>query len=135
MHQELELLTLKQRRYLHRAVDCHNNIFNEEAGLNNMYKTVDDRNRVTRNTGTRYMKVPNIRSCSGRKAYSYQGPIIWNSLDNETRQITDKGAYKRHISKQLCRDVNHPGWVCDLQSHILYMMYSLPQIHSFTLLN
>ena len=101
MHKQLELLTLKQRRFIHQAVDCHNNIYNEEAGLHSMYQTVDDRVRATRSIGTNYMKVPNIRSCTGRKAYSYSGPSFWNKLDSDTRQLEDKTAFKRHISKEI----------------------------------
>ena len=109
MHQELQLLSLKQRRFIHRAVDCHNNIYNEEAGLHSLYKTIDNKTRATRNTGTKYMIVPKINSCIGWKAYSFQGPTFWNTLDSETRQIEDKSAFKRHISKLACRDVNHRG--------------------------
>ncbi len=67
MHSELQLQTLKQRT-LHQAMDCFTNVNNPEAGLHKMYKTVDNRQRTTRNTGTKYMKVPNIRSCVGRKS-------------------------------------------------------------------
>ena len=74
-----------------------------------MYKTVDDRVRTTRSTGTNYMVVPNIRSSTGRKAYSYRGPTYWNSLGVESRGLTERGQFKRHINKILCRDVNHPG--------------------------
>ena len=109
MHSELGLLTLKQRRYLHQAMDCFNNINIAESGLHDMYETIDNRARVTRNTGTKCMKVPNIRTTVGRKAYCYTGPSFWNSVEPEAQGIECKNAFKKHISKSLCRDVNHPG--------------------------
>ena len=33
LHQDLNLPTLQQRRTIHMAMECHNNIFNAEAGL------------------------------------------------------------------------------------------------------
>ena len=109
MHDDLEMLTLQQRRQLHLAMECFTNINNPDAGLCHIFQSVDDRSRRTRTTGTKYMKVPNIRSALGRKAYSYRGPSFWNGLDTETRGIDNKDAFKHHISKAICRDVNHPG--------------------------
>ena len=90
-------------------MDCHNNIHNPQAGLHQLYKTIDDRPRTTRKTGMKFMKVPNIKSSMGRRAYSFQGPSFWNKLDDESKCIEDKNAFKRHISKLVCQDVNHPG--------------------------
>ena len=110
MHKELEILTLDQCRKLHQSMECFTNINNPEAGLNYIFQRADDdRIRSTRSTGTKCMKVPNIRSTIGRKAYSYRGPCFWNNLDIESRSIEKKEPFKRHISKALCRDVNHPG--------------------------
>ena len=94
-------------------MECYTNINNPDPGLCHMFQSVDDRSRRTRTTGTKYMKVPNIRSSMGRKAYSYWGPSFWNCLDSDTRGIDTKDAFKRHISKTICRDVNHPGWAHD----------------------
>ena len=110
MHQELKLPTLKQRRTIHMAIECHNNIFNKASGLHNMFKTLDEtRTRRTRATDTNTMCVPNVRSMVGRKAFSYRGPRFWNNLSNEFRLIENKNSFKTHISKETCRDVNHPG--------------------------
>ena len=109
MHNELQLLALKQRRIQHQAMDCFSNMTNEEAGLHDMYVTIDSRRRATRNTGTTFMMVPDVRSNQGRQAYSYKGTTFWNSLDSETRQIESKMTIKSHISKAVCRDVNHHG--------------------------
>ena len=90
-------------------MDCYSNITNEEAGLHDIYVTIDNRRRATRNTGTKYTIVPDVRSNQGREAYSYKGPIFWNNLDQEARQIESKTAFKSHISETVCCDVNHPG--------------------------
>ena len=89
-------------------MDCFNNITNEEAGLHHMYNEMN-RVRITRTSGTKTMEVPNIRSCVGRKAYSYKGPSFWNTLNAETRCIEEKEKFKQHINKITCLDVNHPG--------------------------
>ena len=108
MHHKLELPMLKQRRVYHQAMDCFNNITNEEAGLHHMYNESRCERR-TRSSDSKLMEVPNIRSCVGRKAHSYKGPSFWNGLRIETRCIKEKEKFKRHINKITCRDVNHPG--------------------------
>ena len=91
-------------------MDCHNNIFNSEAGLNSMFVKVDDqRTRTTRSTATNYMNVVNVWSITGRKAFSFREPTFWNSIDETTRVIKNKNTFKSHIIKIICRDVNHPG--------------------------
>ena len=110
LHTELELPTLKQRRQIHMAMECHNSIFNEEAGLHRMFKPIDDnRARPTRSENQNLMTVANIRTVNGRKAFTYTGPFFWNILDNEARQIESKNSFKTHITKLICRDVNHLG--------------------------
>ena len=110
MHDELGLLTLKDRRNLHLAMECHNNIYNKEARLHDMFIKLDqERERTTRSTNTNCMKVKNVRTLTGHKAYSYRGPAFWNTLEEDIRQIEDKNSFKKHITKLMCRDVNHPG--------------------------
>ncbi len=110
LHQNLNLPTLKQRRAIHMAMECHNNIFNEEAGLHSFFEKIDStRRRTTRMENTNCMKTANIRSVVGRKAFSFRGPDFWNKLELDLRLITSKNGFKQHISKVVCRDVNHPG--------------------------
>ena len=110
MHQELKLPTLRQRRTIHMAIECHNNIYNKESGLYSMFKQLDNtRVRRTRTTETNTMCIPRINSVVGRKAFSYRGPHFWNNLTSESRQIESKNSFKTHISKETCRNVNHPG--------------------------
>ena len=110
LHSELELPPLKQRRQIHMAMKCHDNIFNDEAGLHKMFITIDEhRAWPTRSENQNLMTVANIRMVNGRKAFSYRGPYFWNTLDNEVRKIEAKNSYKTHITKLICQDVNHPG--------------------------
>ena len=102
LHLDLQLPTLKQRRTIRSVVECHN----EESGLHNMFKKVEC-NRVTWSTNSNLIKTENIRTLTGRKAFGFRGPNFWNQLDSETRTIENKNVFKNHISKQMCRDVNH----------------------------
>ncbi len=74
-----------------------------------MFETIEHRARQTRATTTNYMTVPDIRTNMGWKAYCFRGPTIWNSLEPEVRIIENKTSFKNHITKIICRDVNHPG--------------------------
>ena len=110
LHSELELPTLKQRRQIHMAMECHSSVVNEESGLHKLFVPLDkDRIRTTRSENQNLMNVANIKTVNGRKAFSYRGPHFWNILDNEARKIETKSNFKIHITKLICRDVNHPG--------------------------
>ena len=109
MHTCLNLMTLQERRAVHMATECHRNIYNREAGLHNVFQDVDEnRVRATRSEHTCKMKVPDVKTVTGRKAFSYRGPCFWNGLDDDTRIIENKATFKNHINKALCRGVNHP---------------------------
>ena len=110
LHKELNLPTMKQRRHIHMAMECFNNIKNEEAGLHKMFKPIYiTRIRTTRSENQNLMNVANTRSVNGRKAFSYRGPHFWNNIENDARLLETKGSFKAHITKLICRDVNHPG--------------------------
>ncbi len=110
MRQELKLPTLRQRRTIHMAMECHKNVYNPESGLQSMFIQQDiTRTRRTRTTDTNTMLIPQVRSMVGRKSFAYRGPYFWNNLDRESRLLENKNSFKNHISKQICRDVNHPG--------------------------
>ena len=72
-------------------------------------KTGDVHIRVTRNTESQAMIVLDIRSVIGRKAFSYRGPVKWNTLDRDLRQISSKNVFKNRLIKEFLRDVNHLG--------------------------
>ena len=75
-----------------------------------MFKPVDiNRDRVTRSTQTNKVEVSNIKTVTGRRAFGFRGPNFWNKLETDSRKIVDRPEFKTHISKVICRDVNHPG--------------------------
>ena len=41
MDKQLDLPTLKERRLIHLAMDCYNNISNAEAGLHKLVEPID----------------------------------------------------------------------------------------------
>ena len=69
----------------------------------------NNRERVTGSTSTNQVEVDNIRTVTGRKAFRFRGPNYWNKLDNDSRALENQTEFKNHISKVVCRDVNHPG--------------------------
>ena len=110
LHEELQLPLLSERRTIHMAMECFSGVHNTESGLHYMFKPQDETcARATRSTRTNLVEVVNIRAVTGRRAFSFRGPNFWNKLEADSRTITDKPAFKTHISKVVCRDVNHPG--------------------------
>ena len=110
MHAELELLPLNKRCVLHLAMDCFNNINNLEAGLHKLFKPVNsNRTKNTRSSNTKQMEVQNVKTVTERKAQEYRGPNFWNSITTDIRQLECKTTFKKHITKHICQDINHPG--------------------------
>ena len=54
------------------------------------------------------MKTENIKSVTGRKAFGFRGPNFWNNLKEETQIIENKTTFKKHVTKAMCRGVDHP---------------------------
>ncbi len=105
MHDDLQLLTLNQRRELHLSVDCHKHVNIPDSSLNYMFKS--KRKRTTR-SGPKLVEVPQRRTATGRKAFSFRGPNHWNNLDVSKRVIENQDSFKRTILKEMLRDVDHP---------------------------
>ncbi len=66
------------------------------------------RTRVTRQTETLGLVVPDIRSKLGRHAFYYHGAKCWMELDPELRQIEKLSGFKSEMMKRISRDINHP---------------------------
>ncbi len=110
LHRKLEMPNLKQRRIIHLAMECFNNINNKEAGLNSFFVPLANTHvRTTRQTEGKIMNVPNIRTNTGRKSFTYRGPNFWNNLITEVRTIENKNNFKREVTRLTCLDENHPG--------------------------
>ncbi len=53
-------------------MDCHTNINERGSGLHNFFIESDkNRSRNTRSVNTKLMEVKNIKTVTGRKAYSF----------------------------------------------------------------
>ncbi len=110
MHKTLNLVTLKQRRSIHLALECLNSATNPKSGLHKFFTPISVTNiRTTRQTEQKVMNVPYIRSNAGRKAFSYRGPCNWNRIDASVHVIDNKNNFEREITRLTCLDENHPG--------------------------
>ena len=45
----------------------------------------------------------------GRNAYTYRGPMFWNKIEHDIKQVTSKNSFKTAFTKFLLCDVNQPG--------------------------
>ena len=107
MHEKLKVLTLAQQRELHLAIDCYKNVKDELSSLNRLFEMTRGA-RTTRSTGHN-VKVPNYRTVSGRKAFSFRGPDLWNEIAVELKSLAAVNAFKNAYIRELLRDANHPG--------------------------
>ena len=107
MHDRLKILTLSQRRDLNRAIDCYKHVTNQKSSLSFMFER-SEHARQTRRSNELNVKVPNIRSEVGQKAYSYRGPVCWNAVNSDIKQAESKDAFKSAYTLYLLRGVNHP---------------------------
>ena len=105
MHDELNLLTLTQRRDLHCLIDCHKHVNIPDSSLSHMFKP--ERNRTTR-SGPKIVEVPQWHMATSRKAYSFMVPNHWHSIDPIHREIENQDTFKRTLPKEMLRDVDHP---------------------------
>ena len=105
MHRDLKLPTLSQRRELHMGAECYKHVNNENSSLHSLFqKTSSARTR----TGDSKCKVPDIRSHTGRKCFSYRGPVHWNSLSEDLKSSENIDAFKKANLDKVMRGVDHP---------------------------
>ncbi len=82
MHNELQILTLSQRRELNKAVECFKQATIAESSLHYMF-IPQARARAMRRGEKQKVNVPRINSELGRKAFSYRGPVFWNDIADD----------------------------------------------------
>ena len=105
MHNELKLLTLSQRRELHLSVECFKQVNNSQSSLNHYFVPAETRHTCT---GGKKVKVPDIKSATGRKGFSYRGPVYWNKVSEDLKNCESINSFKVSCLDQILRDVNHP---------------------------
>ncbi len=108
IHKELNLLPLDKRRDLHRAQDCFKHVNDSTSSLAYMFIPWVT-GRPTRRGQSKIMNIPDLRTGSGCKAYSFKGPVFWNGLPKDAHIIENKNEFKTKLNKLLMLDENHPG--------------------------
>ncbi len=107
MHNELNILTIKERQQVHLSMECFRQV-HTTSGLNNLF-VKHETGRVTRGTDSKNMNIPILNTVTGRKAFSYRGPVHRNTLLADLKVNDNKTSFKSGISKLFARDENHPG--------------------------
>ena len=105
MHRDLNIMTLNQRRDYHFSLECYKQVTNANSSLHHYF--VPQISRRTR-AGESKVMVPDIRSTTGRKCFSYKGPVHWNQMSEDLKNSESVNAYKSKYLKKVLRDVNHP---------------------------
>ena len=72
MHQELNFMTLDQRREYHLSVECFKQVTNVGSSLHGFFQSQDTRRT---HAGENKVKVPDLRTTTGRKGFSTQSQI------------------------------------------------------------
>ncbi len=103
MHKELGLLKLNERRQLHLCFQLHKNIYVDDTSSLSKFFTpvIAVTGHRTRGAVGKSMVVVNLRSDTGRKAFSYHGPNSWNALPLQLRSIEIFNDFKKAVSEQV----------------------------------
>ena len=110
MHKKLSIPTLSQRRQYHMATECYKAVNNSDSGLHYMFNSLSNtRARNTRLATNQGMRIPNLKTAQGRKAFSYTRPMCWNNMDTEVKKPESVMSFKSNILKSIMREVNHLG--------------------------
>ena len=108
MHFELGLLKLDVRRDMHLSFLCYKNATDSEMSMNSFFVPVASvRTRVTRNSATKAVKVPNFTSPIARKSFSFRGPQRWNHLGGDFRMAGTVAIFRRLVSCDLRIAIRH----------------------------
>ena len=81
MHKELNLERLNLRRGKHLALECHKCVHGTDGHPLKRFFQIKQQGRNRRTRRCEFdVEVPCIHTNVGRKAFSYYGPITWNTL-------------------------------------------------------
>lgn len=90
-HTENRLLTLDKRRILTLLKQKHTLSFNSE-------NLQDQKHKGLRSTNKGLLKVPRPKTSSYEKSFSYQGILLWNALEEDTKAIRNPKHFKTRIT-------------------------------------
>ena len=105
MHNDLSLLYLCERRYIHLGVECHKSVYGGgEYCLTKYFVPLHAvRPWATRATMSNKLHVPWVKTTVGSKALRVHGPVFWNHLDEELMTQLNPKAFKRCISSAVLK--------------------------------
>ena len=101
MHKDLNLEKLCVRRTKHILNHVYKGV-NEllPPTICNILTLVKDRSAYeTRASSTLRLKVPPVRLKVCEQNFFYQGPVLWNQLDEETKAAPSYNSFKRRMNK------------------------------------
>ena len=113
MHEELQLLTLNKRVNTHMSTFCHKNVYCGEnpSALTNLLVPLRENNQAgrTRSHNDMTLKIPNIKSTMGQKAFAYRRPVHWNGLPGALKLLNKYDAFVCEIKERATSIFdNHP---------------------------
>ena len=110
MHRELKLDLLEDRRKYHLLAECHKNIHvSKHTPLKRFFKlNVANPNRHMRRLCKFDVKVPRVKTSSGQKAFCYIGPVTWNKLKADLKEIVKLERFKVELKRSTNSLDNHP---------------------------
>ena len=96
-------ITLLNKLQLHLCFQLHENIYVDGTSSLSKYfvPIVRATGQRTRGGVGKCMVVEKLKTDTGRKAISYQGPNFWNSLPWELRQLENVDEFKKAVSTQI----------------------------------
>ena len=65
--------------------------------------------RPTRTQNELLVQVPFVKTEVSRKAYSYRGPSLWNTVPADIKLCETVNSFKTAYTAHRPRDANHPG--------------------------
>ena len=98
-------MTLARRREFHVSVECYKQVNNTQSSLHHYFQQQESSR--TR-TGDKKLKVPDLKTTTGRRSFSYRGPVHWNSMPEELKSCESVDAFKRTYLNRVLRDVYYP---------------------------
>ena len=110
MHKELGLDLLDDRRKYHMLAECHKNIHTEVyTPLRRHFKlNTANPNRRTRRICKFDVQIPRVKTTSGQKAFCYIGPLTWNKLKADLKEIIKLDKFKAELKRASNQLDNHP---------------------------
>ena len=94
MHDELKVLTLKQRRDLNRAMQCYKEVNEPSSGLHYMFVPVDTA-RTTRRSNAKKVKVPRVVE----KCLAIEVQCFGRTWTQSSKIRKAKRLFNRHTSR------------------------------------